>query len=207
MPAEFDAWSTVSNRFRQWRDAGVFERTGRDVEWDTEREARRSIRRRQKLRLTATLNGRSRGGQTSKVHLAGDRECRPPAFVLTAGQAADSPQFLPVLKKIRSGGLSGRLPHPAGRGRRGQGDSSCGNRAHLRRRGIKAVIPEKRDQAANRKKKGSWGRPVRHDTDLHTRRGTPSSACSTSSRHGGASPPGTTRARRATSLVSNRAPR
>jgi transposase len=25
MPAEFGAWPTVSNRFRQWRDAGVFE--------------------------------------------------------------------------------------------------------------------------------------------------------------------------------------
>lgn len=25
MPAEFGAWATVSNRFRQWRDAGVFE--------------------------------------------------------------------------------------------------------------------------------------------------------------------------------------
>ncbi len=25
MPQEFGAWSTVSSRFRQWRDAGVFE--------------------------------------------------------------------------------------------------------------------------------------------------------------------------------------
>lgn len=25
MPKEFGAWSTVHNRFRQWRDAGVFE--------------------------------------------------------------------------------------------------------------------------------------------------------------------------------------
>lgn len=25
MPAQFGAWSTVHNRFRQWRDAGVFE--------------------------------------------------------------------------------------------------------------------------------------------------------------------------------------
>ncbi|GAA3019750.1 hypothetical protein GCM10017559_50010 [Streptosporangium longisporum] len=25
MPQEFGAWSTVHNRFRQWRDAGVFE--------------------------------------------------------------------------------------------------------------------------------------------------------------------------------------
>ncbi|TFV34040.1 transposase [Streptomyces sp. T1317-0309] len=25
MPQDFGAWSTVHNRFRQWRDAGVFE--------------------------------------------------------------------------------------------------------------------------------------------------------------------------------------
>ncbi|GAA2697444.1 hypothetical protein GCM10010412_092320 [Nonomuraea recticatena] len=49
--------------------------------------------------------------------------------------------------------------------------SSRGNRADLRRRGIKAVIPEKRDQAANRKKKGSaGGRPVSHDADLYKER-------------------------------------
>ncbi|GAA0846969.1 hypothetical protein GCM10009525_66830 [Streptosporangium amethystogenes subsp. fukuiense] len=35
--------------------------------------------------------------------------------------------------------------------------SSRGNRTHLCRRGIKAVIPEKRDQAANRKKRGPGG--------------------------------------------------
>lgn len=51
--------------------------------------------------------------------------------------------------------------------------SSRGNRAHLRRRGIKAVIPEKKDQAANRKKKGSrGGRPVGHDVDLYKERNT-----------------------------------
>ncbi|MBB3733999.1 transposase [Nonomuraea dietziae] len=51
--------------------------------------------------------------------------------------------------------------------------SSRGNRAHLRRRGIKAVIPEKRDQAANRRKKGSaGGRPVSHDADLYKERNT-----------------------------------
>ncbi|MER7361033.1 transposase, partial [Nonomuraea dietziae] len=51
--------------------------------------------------------------------------------------------------------------------------SSRGNRAHLRRRGIKAVVPEKRDQAANRRKKGSaGGRPVSHDADLYRERNT-----------------------------------
>lgn len=51
--------------------------------------------------------------------------------------------------------------------------SSRGNRAHLRQRGIKAVIPEKKDQAANRKRKGSrGGRPVSHDTGLYKERNT-----------------------------------
>ncbi|MCL7430486.1 transposase, partial [Streptomyces sp. YS415] len=51
--------------------------------------------------------------------------------------------------------------------------SSRGNRAHLRQRGIKAVIPEKKDQAANRKKKGSrGGRPVSHDVALYKERNT-----------------------------------
>lgn len=51
--------------------------------------------------------------------------------------------------------------------------ASRGNRAHLRKRGIKAVIPEKRDQAANRKQKGSrGGRPVSHDVDLYKDRNT-----------------------------------
>ncbi|ROR35886.1 DDE family transposase [Kitasatospora cineracea] len=51
--------------------------------------------------------------------------------------------------------------------------SSCGNRSYLRKRHIKAVIPEKRDQAANRKKKGrQGGRPVSHDTELYKERNT-----------------------------------
>ncbi len=58
--------------------------------------------------------------------------------------------------------------HPAGRAY-----SSRGNRAHPRERGIKAVIPEKKDQAVNRKKKGSrGGRPVSHDADLDKERNT-----------------------------------
>jgi transposase len=51
--------------------------------------------------------------------------------------------------------------------------SSRANRAHLRKRRIKAVIPEKKDQAANRKKKGrKGGRPVSHDAALYKERNT-----------------------------------
>jgi transposase len=78
-----------------------------------------------------------------------------------------------VLKKVRVRGPVGR---PRTRPDAVAGDkaySSRGNRAYLRRRGIKAVIPEKRDQAANRQKKGSkGGRPVGHDADLYRERNT-----------------------------------
>ncbi|MEY9945689.1 transposase [Kitasatospora sp. GAS1066B] len=73
-----------------------------------------------------------------------------------------------------------RVPGPVGRPRTRPdavaGDkaySSKANRAYLRKRGIRAVIPEKGDQAANRKKKGSrGGRPVSQDAELYKERNT-----------------------------------
>ena len=55
------------------------------------RAERRRLRRRRRARLEAAALGRSRGGLTSKARLAADRRGRPLAFVLTPGQAADSP--------------------------------------------------------------------------------------------------------------------
>lgn len=110
---------------------------------------------------------------SSKVHLACDRRCRPLAFTLTEGQAADSPQFVPVLRRINVRGPVGR---PRTRPEAVAADkaySSRANRAHLRGRDIKVVIPEKADQAANRKRKGSrGGRPLSHDADLYRDRNT-----------------------------------
>jgi transposase len=123
--------------------------------------------------LKAALLGRSRGGQTSKVHVAGERKCRPLAFILTEGQAADSPQFVPVLRKVRVRGPVGRPRTRPGAVAGDKAYSSRGNRTYLRKRSIKAVIPEKVDQAANRKKKGSrGGRPVGYDAELYKDRNT-----------------------------------
>lgn len=123
--------------------------------------------------MRAAELGRSRGGLTSKIHLASDRRCRPLAFVLTPGQAGDSPQFVAVLEGIKVQGPRGR---PRTRPEAAAADkaySSRGNRRYLRRRGIRAVIPEKDDQAANRKKRGSsGGRPVSHDAGLYIERNT-----------------------------------
>jgi transposase len=239
MPQEFGAWSTVSNRFRQWRDAGVFEallegliaeaakrgevdlslvsidsttvrahhdaagmhtsqdvlaalekvaaeeeearskgggpegRSGQDGGADPERDERR---RRRRVRLKAALLGRSRGGQTSKVHLAADRKCRPLAFVLTAGQAAHSPQFIPVLGKIRVrgpvGGLApGRTRSPGTRRTRPAATAptcaDAASRPSSRRNGTRP--PTGRRRAAK-------GDAPSTTTPSFTRRGTPSSA-------------------------------
>ena len=73
-----------------------------------------------------------------------------------------------------------RIPGPVGRPRTrpdavaaDRAYSSRANRAYLRRRHITAVIPEKIDQQANRKKKGSaGGRPVTYDPERYKQRNT-----------------------------------
>ncbi|KOG55668.1 transposase [Streptomyces virginiae] len=76
-----------------------------------------------------------------------------------------------MLTKVRVRGPVGRPPTRPDAVPGDKAYSSRGNRAYLRERQIKAVIPEKKDQAANRKKKGSrGGRPVGHDTALYKER-------------------------------------
>jgi hypothetical protein len=110
---------------------------------------------------------------TTKTHLAAERRYRPLSFIVTPGQAADSPRFVPVLEGIRVRGPVGRPRTRPGAVAADKAYSSRANRAYLRRRRIRGVIPEKTDQAANRKKKGSrGGRPVGHEPDLYRDRNT-----------------------------------
>ena len=102
--------------------------------------------------------GRSRGGWTTKLHLACEQGQRPMSLALTAGQRGDSPQFKIVLDGIRVPRLGpGRARTRPDRALADKAYSSRENRILLRRRGITAVIPVKADQAANRKKKSSRG--------------------------------------------------
>ncbi|MEV5506798.1 hypothetical protein [Streptomyces orinoci] len=87
------------------------------------------------------------------------------SIVIAAGQRRDSPQFEPVLKKIRMARLgSGRPRTRSDRDRAGKAYASRKNRTCLRRRGMRCAIPDKADQARNRKKRGSrGGRPPEFD--------------------------------------------
>ncbi|MFI5976230.1 transposase [Streptomyces sp. NPDC051452] len=100
-------------------------------------------------------SGRSRDGFSTKLHLAVDQSQKPMAIVVTAGRRGDSPQFEPVLKKVRvpriGPGRPAFVPTGCGRTRR----TSPGRTAPTRRRGIHCTIPDKADQARNKCPPGS----------------------------------------------------
>jgi transposase len=85
--------------------------------------------------------------------------------VVTAGQCGDSPQFAAVLGGIRVPRVAAGRPRTRpDRVLADKAYSSKANRALLRRRGIRATIPEKDDQAAHRRAKGQrGGRPPAFD--------------------------------------------
>ncbi|WP_387587761.1 IS5 family transposase [Streptomyces anthocyanicus] len=118
--------------------------------------------------------GRSRGGFTTKIHLAADGRCRPLAFVLTPGHYGDGPQLEHVLEQIsvpRSG-----VGRPRTRPDHVLADkayTSRSNRRYLRRRGIRHTIPERLDQQRHRHNRGSQGgRPTGFDREHYKKRNT-----------------------------------
>jgi hypothetical protein len=98
--------------------------------------------------------GRSRGGLSTKLHLAFEGRGRPLAVRLTGGQRHESTQLAAVLNGIR-------VPRRRGRPRqrpemmaldKGYSYPKC--RQLLPQRGIRHVIPERKDQKARRQPKG-----------------------------------------------------
>ncbi len=115
--------------------------------------------------------GRSRGGFSTKVHLACDAKGRPLSVVITPAQRHSSTQLEEVLDKVRVA----RPPHSPGRPRkrpahlladRGYSFDSC--RGLLRRRGISHTIPERKDQ--KKRRRGRPGRRPAFDREAYRRR-------------------------------------
>jgi transposase len=94
--------------------------------------------------------GRSRGGFGTKLHLVVDGNGLPLSAIVTAGQAHESKSLGPVLEAVRIK-RPGR-GRPRRRPRRLAGDKGYSYRRirrYLRRRGIRAVIPTRKDQRRN----------------------------------------------------------
>ncbi|MEU3252534.1 IS5 family transposase [Streptomyces sp. NPDC006997] len=201
LPERYGSWKTVYERHRRWSADGTWDRILQSVQADADLAGRidwsmvgvdstscrahqhaagaRKARPRVPKKGTTPRHhrpdeglGRSRGGLTCKIHLAGEGGCRPMALLLTPGQWGDAPQMIEVLDRIR-------VPRPLGGRPRTRPDhvsgdkaySSRRNRRYLRRRRIRHTIPEPKDQRANRRRKGSaGGRPIGFQRDHYRRR-------------------------------------
>lgn len=192
VPADrYGPWNSVYRRFRQWQLDGTWKyvidrlRTICDgaglIGWDLNIDSTiarahqhaAGARRDPAAQIEPPGNepadhglGCSRGGWTTKIHAAAEQGQKLMGMVVTAGHHGDSPQFGPVLTAVkvhRPGGV-GRPRTRPDRVRADRGYTSAANRALLRRRHIRATIPEKVDQQANRKARGSaGGRPPKVD--------------------------------------------
>ena len=112
--------------------------------------------------------GRSRGGLSTKIHTLADQATATVQVRLTPGQAGDNPQLMPLLDDYHS-------RHGPGRSRllADKAYSHPSTRQALRRRKIAHTIPERSDQVAHRKAKGSkGGRPPGFDPGLYKKRNT-----------------------------------
>lgn len=112
--------------------------------------------------------GRSRGGLTTKIHTLTDQREAVVAVRLTAGQAGDNPQLMPLLDDydhaFAERGVAG---HDVGL-LADKAYSHPSTRTELRSRSIKHTIPERKDQIARRKAKGSaGGRPPAFDAESY----------------------------------------
>ena len=112
--------------------------------------------------------GRSRGGLSTKVHALSDLTCTPVLALLTAGQAGDNPMLATLVQALGERGHDSDFRLLADKAY-----SHPSTRTYLRGSKIKHTIPEKSDQIARRKAKGSkGGRPPGFDTATYKQRNT-----------------------------------
>lgn len=121
LPERFDPWSTVYQRFRDWRDDGMFERVLERLHirlnqeglidldtWMIDSTAVRATRASSGAGKKGGTEepidhalGRSRGGLTTKIHLVCDANGIPLRFLLSPGQASDFTHAQPLLDQVR----------------------------------------------------------------------------------------------------------
>ncbi|UKD16067.1 IS5 family transposase (plasmid) [Burkholderia aenigmatica] len=113
LPKTFGRWHTVYMRFSRWRRKGVWERVIHAVADETEIKhvlIDSTIVRAHQHSSGARKNGpqaigRSRGGLTTKLHLAVDDAGRPLRLIATEGQVSDISCASELVEHLRTGAV------------------------------------------------------------------------------------------------------
>ncbi|NBA93555.1 IS5 family transposase [Pseudomonas sp. R5(2019)] len=127
MPEHFGPWSTVYQRFRDWRNRGTFDQMLKRLHvklneqglidlqtWMIDSTAVRATRassgagKKGADEPSDHALGRSRGGLTTKIHMLCDANGVPLRFLLPGGQASDIAYAQPLLDEVCIPSLRGR---------------------------------------------------------------------------------------------------
>ncbi|WP_411135660.1 IS5 family transposase [Streptomyces sp. C10] len=195
LPDELGSFQTAHKRLLRWAVDGTWERiftavlaaadADDEVAWTVSvdstvcRAHQHAAGGRQKGAIGRSepadhARGRSRGGMSTQVHLASDGRARPLALIVTAGQAGDAPAFEALMARVRvpRTGLGRPRTQPTAV-LADRAYSSRAIRGQLRRRGIRAVIPQPADQIGHRLRRGRLGgRPPGFDAEAYKQRNT-----------------------------------
>lgn len=196
LPADFGPWQTVWKRHRAWAVDGTWDQVldallvradaDGDLDWSVAVDSTICRAHQHGTTLERTTGaqwnhknlrvepadhalGRSRGGLSTKIHQLVDGHGLPLVILCGPGQGGDSPMLAPLLDALS---VARKGPgRPRTRPDMLRGDKAYFSRATrqtLRRRGIKAVIPEPSDQQQHRRNRGSrGGRPVGLDMEAY----------------------------------------
>jgi transposase len=167
LPRRYGPWASVACRFYRWRRQGVLARMlarmlaaleargdaeGR-LDWSAHYVDGTVVRAHQHAAGAAHSDaereglGRSRGGFSTKVHVRAEGGGKPVTFIVTPGQRHDSMALEPLMEQGAVGRAGGGRPRL--RPHRVVGDKGYSYprvRRYLRRRGIGATIPTRKDQ-------------------------------------------------------------
>lgn len=191
VPARYGPWWRVYTLFACWQLLGVWEQVEASLiaiadaqgklSWQVSVDSTTSrahvhaagARRDSSKRISGEPDdhalGRSRGGWSTKTHVAIDQHRGVVSFVLTPGQRNDSPEMVAVLNGIRVARPgAGRPRTRPDRVLADKAYSSRANRSWLAKHGIRATIPIPADQAGHRRRRGTHGgRPPAFDTERY----------------------------------------
>ena len=160
LPAEFGRWHTVYIRFSRWRSKGVWQRVVNALAGETEIEHvlidSTIVRAHQHSAGASKKNGpqalgRSRGGLSTKLHLAIDSMGGPLRLIVTEGQVADISCAAQLVEHLRTGAVIAD-----------KGYDSDAFVQEIRATGAKVVIPPR----SNRKTKRRYDRELYRTRNL-----------------------------------------